>query len=242
MENRGHLHQHKYVMCWSSYTPYLHVCNQPKMKCRVILAFGGGGSGGSCHSGSGSSDGSSVHNSVLLKSEIETCRGRCSDHAGAALFRQPPCANESSDSCGTNALRTTNSQSRVHDWFVSQPAQGGHSDWIRDLAWYYEPSPWYELVFKKFFMKFHKNFDHNHLLNFSFFFFRMNPQSLLAVERRVTLHRTVGASWGLSLTCEGTKHVVEEIVEGSPGQKAGVLTGDNIIVSFFCKNTPKSNI
>lgn len=66
----------------------------------------------------------------------------------------------------------------------------------------------------------------------------MNPQSLLAVERRVTLHRTVGASWGLSLTCEGTKHVVEEIVEGSPGQKAGVLTGDNIIVSFFCKNTP----
>lgn len=127
MENRGHLHQHKYVMCWSSYTPYLHVCNQPKMKCRVILAFGGGGSGGSCHSGSGSSDGSSVHNSVLLKTEIETCRGRCSDHAGAALFRQPPCANESSDSCGTNALRTTNSQSRVHDWFVSQPAQGGRS-------------------------------------------------------------------------------------------------------------------
>lgn len=124
------------MSCVDPHTPYLHVCNQPKMKCRVILAFGGGGSGGSCHSGSGSSDGSSVHNSVLLKTEIETCRGRCSDHAGAALFRQPPCANESSDSCGTNALRTTNSQSRVHDWFVSQPAQGGHSDWIRDLAWY----------------------------------------------------------------------------------------------------------
>lgn len=91
----------------------------------------------------------------------------------------------------------------------------------------------YELVFKKnSFIENFINFDHSHL-KFSFFFFRMNPQSLLAVERRVTLHRTVGASWGLSLTCEGTKHVVEEIVEGSPGQKAGVLTGDNIIVSFF---------
>ena len=52
-----------------------------------------------------------------------------------------------------------------------------------------------------------------------------------AVDRTVTLRRSAGCSWGLSLTAEGKKHVVEEIVSGSPGDKAGVLAGDTILVS-----------
>ena len=52
-----------------------------------------------------------------------------------------------------------------------------------------------------------------------------------AVDRTVTLRRSAGSSWGLSLSANDKKHVVDEIISGSPGDKAGVLTGDVVLVS-----------